>query len=237
MLPTFKKELTEYPMLDAPITVRLAFSKTGALQYISHLDLQQTAQRLLTRSVLPLWYTQGFNPHAKLVFGLPLSVGCESVCELLDIRIERDMPTCEILERIREKSYGELEFTACYIPETKLADIATARYEINIESDKNNDAGAREALEILSSTPLTVMKRSKSGTKETDISPMIRSLEVSPCERGLKLSVILAAGAGGSLNPEYLIDILKEKMGILQGDEEYTVMRTEMLFADLTHFE
>ena len=70
------------PMLDTPITVRIKFCKTGNLQFVSHLDLQRTFHRVLVRANIPMWYTKGFNPHAKLVFGLPLSVGTESICEM-----------------------------------------------------------------------------------------------------------------------------------------------------------
>ena len=51
---------------------------------------------LIDRAELPLWYTQGFNPHPKLVFGLPLPIGCESVCEMADIKLVRDMPAEDI---------------------------------------------------------------------------------------------------------------------------------------------
>ena len=88
------------PMLDAPRTTRVKFRKVGNLQYISHLDLQRTFNRVLVRAGLPLWYTKGFNPHIKMVFGLPLPVGCESECEFLDVRIEREMSAEEILKRL-----------------------------------------------------------------------------------------------------------------------------------------
>ena len=66
------------PMLDEPRTLRVRFVKKGNLQYISHLDLQRTFGRVLVRAGLPLWYTKGFNPHIKMVFGMPLPVGAES---------------------------------------------------------------------------------------------------------------------------------------------------------------
>ena len=63
------------PMLEVPRTVRIKFQKVGNLQYISHLDLQRSFNRVLVRAGLPLWYTKGFNPHIKMVFGMPLPVG------------------------------------------------------------------------------------------------------------------------------------------------------------------
>ena len=95
-----KKRVLALPELVPPRHVRLKFCKVGKLQYISHLDLQTTFNRIINRACLPVWYTKGFNPHIKMVFGLPLPVGCESECEYLDIRIERDMPDDEILARL-----------------------------------------------------------------------------------------------------------------------------------------
>ena len=69
---TEKKRLREMPLLEQPITVRLKFRKVGSLQYISHLDLQRTFNRVISRACIPVWYTKGFNPHIKLVFSTPL---------------------------------------------------------------------------------------------------------------------------------------------------------------------
>ena len=95
-----KKEMLSRPELPNPKVVRLKFCKVGTLQYISHLDLQRTFNRILVRACIPVWYTQGFNPHIKLVFSTPLSVGSESVCEYLDIKLSRDMTLDEIKERL-----------------------------------------------------------------------------------------------------------------------------------------
>ena len=50
------------------ITVRIRFEKTGEAAYISLLDLQRVFHRILKRSGLPVYYTQGFNPHIYLSF-------------------------------------------------------------------------------------------------------------------------------------------------------------------------
>ena len=89
MLPEYKKlsekkRLSSLPTVEPPFTVRLKFRKVGKLQYISHLDLQRTFMRVIVRACIPAWYTKGFNPHAKLVFSTPMSVGTESEYEFLD---------------------------------------------------------------------------------------------------------------------------------------------------------
>ena len=55
-----------------PENIRIKFKKTGRLKYISHLDLCRTMQPAMIRAKIPLWYTEGFNPHPKMVFAQPL---------------------------------------------------------------------------------------------------------------------------------------------------------------------
>ena len=122
------------PMLEAPRTVRVKFCKVGNLQYISHLDLQRTFNRVLVRAGLPLWYTKGFNPHIKMVFGMPLSVGAESECEMLDVRIEREMSAAEMQERLNAELTDELRVLEVYPAERKFSEIAYAAYEFTIRT-------------------------------------------------------------------------------------------------------
>ncbi len=223
MLSEFKK-ISEYPTLETPVTIRLGFYKKGALQYISHLDLQRTFQRILSRAELPLWYTQGFNPHPKLVFGLPLPIGCESVCEMADIKLTRDMPTEDILARLHKATVADLDFFACYPAERKFADIDGALYEYNIDCDIDDEM-FEKIDRVLSNSPLTVMKHTKSGEKEVDIFPLIKSFDLDKREDGLKITALLAAGSNQNLSPEYLLEALRKRLIFLREEENYSIKR------------
>ena len=48
--------------------------------------------RAFHKAKLPLWYTEGFNPHVFLTFAAPLSLGFEGRHESMDIRLIEDMP-------------------------------------------------------------------------------------------------------------------------------------------------
>ena len=72
---------------NTPIVLRVKFFKKGDLQYVSHLDLVRTMNKIVVRSHLPLYYTEGFNPKPKMVFAAPLSIGTESYTEFLDLRL------------------------------------------------------------------------------------------------------------------------------------------------------
>ncbi|MBQ7565814.1 MAG: DUF2344 domain-containing protein, partial [Oscillospiraceae bacterium] len=66
---------------------RLRLEKTGDAIYLSHLDLMRVVQRAFTRAGVMLKHSGGFSPKPYVAAALPLSVGVESVCELLDYEL------------------------------------------------------------------------------------------------------------------------------------------------------
>lgn len=237
-----KARLRKLPEFERPLTVRLKFKKVGSLQYISHLDLQRTFMRVVVRSCIPAWYTKGFNPHAKLVFSTPLSVGAQSTCEYLDIRIDREMSCDEIKARLNAELTDELCIVDAYLPKTDFSQIGWASYEIEVFTANADDELAKRAEQVLTTSSLVMTKRTKSGEKDVDIIPMIKS--VSACydkEAGtVKLSCVLSASSTEYLNPEMLVTALEDNLGVLAGDpsvEWYTIMRTNLYTADLKEFK
>ena len=236
---TEKKRLAALPPLERPINVRLKFRKVGKLQYISHLDLQRTFMRVIVRACIPAWYTKGFNPHAKLVFSTPLSVGSESEYEFLDLRIDRDMPPEEIMRRLNAELTDELCITDAYIPTSDFSEIAYATYDINICTEGASGEMAEQIKTVLTTSPLTITKKTKSGEKDIDIVPLIKSVDVGYADGRIIMSATLSASVGEFLNPELLIGGLKAKCGILSGnptEEWYTIMRTSVRKADMSLF-
>lgn len=213
---------------------RIRYTKTGNLKYISHLDLLRTMQRILLRAELPLWYTEGFNPQPKLSFGLPLSVGCESVCEYIDIRLTETLPCEEVAARISSAFPREMRVVKVYHPETKYNVIGAAGYTIEIGS-ANVDAETTAKVEELFAHELMVEKETKRGSKMLDLSDAILSLSASYADGKLKLAMVLPASNEQYINPELLIEALQTHLGILAGDpmkESCDLVRTEVYLAD-----
>ncbi len=234
-----KKRIRELPEFERPLTVRLKFRKVGSLQYISHLDLQRTFMRVIVRACLPVWYTKGFNPHAKLVFSTPLSVGAQSVCEYLDLRIDREMSCEEIKERLNKELTDELYITDAYIPTRDFSEIAWATYDIEMCTAGADEILAEKVQKLLTTSPVTLTKKTKAGEKEIDIVPMINEIKTA-YDGNIKISCTLSASSTEYLNPEMLITAMKQHLGVMNGDpskEWYTIMRTELLKSDMTRFE
>ena len=90
------------------IKVRAVFAKRGRAKYISHLDLNRCMQRVFKRSGIPIWYTEGFNPHIYITFALPLSLGYESGVEIMDFNITEGIPFKDIRHARRTDRVGAL---------------------------------------------------------------------------------------------------------------------------------
>ena len=205
-----------------PEGIRIKFSKTGRLRYISHLDLCRTMQPAMIRAKIPLWYTEGFNPHPKMVFAQPLPLFVESRCEFLDIKIVEDISCEELKRRLREAFTDELYILDVYKPTEKFTEIAYAVYEISGLSVKGED------IKALLSGSIEVEKKTKSGTvKQIDIRPQVRGVTLRPdgvieCE--------LSATGGEYLSPDIFARALAAKAGI--DDPDTDIVRVKWLKAD-----
>jgi radical SAM-linked protein len=236
-----KKRVLALPELVPPRNIRLKFVKYGTLQYISHLDLQRTFNRIINRACLPVWYTKGFNPHIKMVFSTRLSVGSESICEYLDIRIDREMPCEEIMERLNAEMTEEFHITDAYVPDSDFSEIKWASYKISITTAGVGNELAEKIQQTLTTSPLNLIKRTKAGEKEIDIIPLIYSVDTKyDAEKGaIEIDATVSASTTEYLNPELLITGLKNTLGILSTDpteEYYSIMRTDLLKEDMTRF-
>lgn len=228
-----KKEL---PMLDSPINVRIKFRKVGNLQYISHLDLQRTLHRILVRAGIPMWYTQGFNPHAKIVFCTPLSVGAQSECELLDIRIDRAMSCERIKELLNNEVTDELKILDVYIPQSKFSDIAWADYTIKIYRDGLTEDTVKTILDTVKRPELNMTKKTKSGEREVNIIPLIGNLKADISDSGeITINARLRVHPDNYLNPDLLLSALNRECGLLDASPDkinYSIMRNATYFED-----
>ncbi len=156
--------------------LRALFQKTGAAVYISHLDLMRLFQRAFKRAGLTLTHTQGYNPRPSVSIALPMSVGVESYCELLDFDLTGEPVTCEeIMVRLNGALVEGIQVLQIYAAGEKIRNIALLDCALTLEFDKGVPAQAEEKLTELFSRPsLTVEKRGKNGVSQQDIVPMIR---------------------------------------------------------------
>lgn len=191
--------------------VRLVFSKTDRCKYISHLDINRCISRALSRAQIPLWYTEGFNPHPYMSFSLPLSLGVESLCESVDLRITGDITDEEIKNRLNAVLPTGIKIQRVYEDFRDCSEIAFSDYVYKIEF-KNNETALSKIKEVLSSDCIMALKKVKQGRKkvlkETDIKPYIDKYSLSVRDGAVVLNARLAAGPDKNLNPSLFFDTI-----------------------------
>lgn len=205
------------------VNIRVKFRRGEEVKFISHLDLMKVFERAIRRARLPIAYSQGFNPHPGMVFGLPLSVGVTSEAEYGDFEITDDsLPMNEFIERLNEQLPQGLEVLAAKQRQTKqniMATISASEYVVMIGTghectEKSLKAGIGK---YLSQTEIIVKKKTKSGVKDTDIRNMIFDLDfgLQPCGtfNMIKLTMLVSAGSKANLKPELLVESLFEMLG------------------------
>lgn len=160
---------------------RLLFEKTGDAVWMSHLDLMRLFQRAFQRAGLTLTHTQGFNPRPSVSIAMPLSVGVESVCELLDFDLEGEKVECdEIITRLNRTLVRGLRVLDCYDTGKKIKELAYLQCSITMEYDAGVPKEAEAFISALFTREnLIVVKKGKNGMSEQDIIPMIRNILVT----------------------------------------------------------
>ena len=187
---------------------RLLFEKTGNGVWISHLDLMRLFQRAFKRGGLNLKHTQGFSPRAVVSIALPLSVGVESKCEILDYELvgQEDLPFEEIKTRLNATMPAGIRVLDVYDSDAKLKHLSHLSCTITLEYDNGIPQGAEEnIIALFRRESLVVEKRGKNGPVEQDIIPMIRSVSLSRLtQQELRLDCVIAA-QNPTLNPAQLV--------------------------------
>lgn len=190
--------------------VRMSFEKTGMAKFISHLDTVRCITRAMKRANVPIWFTEGFNPHAFLTFAMPLSLGFESLCETVDFRLMEEVDLNELEERINDALPVDMTVKEIYIYDTSPNDIRWAEYKIIFNNPDNLLLGQAEM--ILSSDEIMVLKKSKKGRnkveKEVNIKEHIKSFDLTEDNGKLVLNTVLSSGTSININPMLLIGAL-----------------------------
>ena len=216
--------------------VRVWFKKMGMSRYVSHLDLMRSMTRALRRAKVPLWYTEGYNPHPYITFALPLSLGMESLCESMDMRIEGDSTNDDIFSMLKDNMPPGIEIIKVADPVFDPKRITFGEFDIFFDCDKKSDEAVSLIKDMLSKEELIVQKLGKKGRhkvlKDINLIEFIKSYSVSSFGERVKLSVILPAGSTTNVNPSLLADEIQKKTGGIG----YTLIRKQLLTENMEQF-
>lgn len=199
---------------------RALFEKDGSAIWISHLDLMRLFQRAFKRAGLPLTHTHGFNPRPSVSIALPLSVGVESRCELLDFELEGESIPCdEICTRLNEALVAGVRVLKVYEDAAKLKHLSYLDCVVTLEYDAGIPADATDEItKLFQQEHLTVEKKSKNGTTEQDIIPMIRQIQINCTDANTLQIAARVCCQNPTLNPMQLVAAIQRYLPKYQPD-------------------
>jgi len=209
---------------------RVKFSKTGMGKYISHLDLLRCFTRAIQRSGLPVIYSQGFNPHQKMTFSLPLPIGVTSECETVDIQFEDTVSDAEIMEQLNANLPMDMTVLHVGDPTPKAAEIVAAEYRMEAGCQGMVQEESLQA--FFGQAEVAITKRTKKkGETTVNLLDYLRAWEVTGIsEQGFCLRVVVDAGGERNLKPELLATALREYLSPLV-IEDWDICRKKIFYS------
>ena len=193
---------------------RVLFEKTGTAVWMSHLDLMRLMQRAFRRAGVLLHHSQGYTPHPYVSMLLPLSVGMESVCEIMEYELDTDETIAP--DALNQVLPVGVRVREVYESSRKARELALVRVQITLEYDDGVPAGAeREIAALLFQPQLMVEKRTKRGMEETDIRGLLQTCEITFRPDGLLLDCIVSA-QNPPLNPILLVTAIERYLPALR---------------------
>jgi radical SAM-linked protein len=213
--------------------IRITFVKQGALRYTGHLDLHKLWERAARRAELPLAYSQGFHPQPKMNMAAALPLGFSSRCEVIDMKLEHEIPLDDLPTRLNSTLPSGLRVVDVEQVEERAPALQTqvlsAEYEVSLTEVVDESELKRKLDSVIESKSIPRERRGKMY----DLRPLIEELSLTPSPSstgrgvGVRVFMRLAAREGATGRPEEVLDVL----GI--AFEETRIERTRLLFKDM----
>lgn len=192
----------------------LAFNKGQEVRFIGHLDLMRTIQRALRRSHLPIKYSNGFNPHIRLSFAAPLSVGVIGMRELMEVPVEDGLTEEQFVTRMNEALPSCLQIRFCRsVPDefpALMSLVAGADYRISFAKNEAGRIAAGKFEAFMALDSYVAQRRTKSGENPCDIRPFVTGGSITENETEYCIDLRTIAMQAGMLKPSLWFDSLCE---------------------------
>jgi radical SAM-linked protein len=185
--------------------IRITFTKQGALRYTGHLDLHKLWERAARRAELPLAYSQGFHPQPKMNMAAALPLGFSSRCEMLDMKLEHDIPLEDLATRLNTTLPSGLQVLDIEQVDERApalqTQVASAEYEVTLTEPVDGSELKRRIDSVMESASLPRERRGK----PYDLRPLLEELNLLGND---KIFMRLTAREGATGRPEEVLDVL-----------------------------
>lgn len=188
----------------------LMFSKTGYIRFTSHLDLLRIFKRAFRRAGIAVSYSQGFNPHPRMGFCQPLSLGYMGSKELIEFQTDSDSGRKDWMTRMQECLPEGIKLIKIGLisegQKSLAASVYAADYSITFPVPYELKDFDTAVSEYICQEKILCSKKTKSGKiAEVDIKGKIRDIKATSDNGKLVLKCTLDSGSESNLSPELVI--------------------------------
>jgi radical SAM-linked protein len=208
--------------------LRIKFSRSTEIKFISHLDMVRLWERALRRAGVPLTYSQGFSPHPQISIAVPLSIGMTSEAELMDITCDRTLTPHWIIDTLKQQLPKGIDIInvsqiAPSVPSLQ-SQVRFTEYRVELMTNKRREEVELSVANLLSLANLPWQHKRDTGVKTYDLRPLVTQISLLDWQPGcVTLAMRLRCDNLGSGRPEQVTAAL--------GFTEYpeTIHRTALI--------
>ncbi len=190
--------------------MRVTFATADTVKYVGHLDMHRAWERAIRRARLPLAYTQGFNPQARLQFAAALPVGFTGGGEVADVFLNEVLDPAEFLSRLAAALPPGIrplhaEPVAREIPSLQ-SQVCGATYRVEVETDEPDAAFEARLVGFLARAEAWRERRKGKDVARYDLRPLVQELAyIGPSAYGQSFAVVMRAEPGATGRPDELL--------------------------------
>jgi len=190
--------------------MRVTFTTDDTVKYVGHLDMHRTWERAIRRAQLPLAYTQGFNPQARLQFAAAMPVGFTGRAELADVYLNEALDPAEFVARLTAALPPGIRPLAAEPVSREMpslqSQVAGAAYRVEVEASEA-ETSFRAKLDAFVARPKAWRERRRGKeVSRYDLRPLVQELSYAgPTAYGHAFEVTMRAAPGATGRPDELL--------------------------------
>ncbi len=190
--------------------MRVTFATGDTVKYVGHLDMHRTWERALRRARLPLAYTQGFNPQARLQFAAALPVGFTGQAEQADVYLNQALEPAEFLARLTAALPPAIQLLHAEPAPRELpslqSQVCGASYRVEVEVAESTEAFTARLDAFLARPEAWRARRKGKEVARYDLRPLVQTLAYrGPTDLGHAFDVVMRAEPGATGRPDELL--------------------------------
>jgi radical SAM-linked protein len=203
---------------------RGAYSKTGRLRFLGHLDLTRLLLRALRRAGIALVYSQGFNPKPRVVFGPALAVGVTSEAEYMDFNCHDRLRPDDALALINDQLPAGVCFHALQEVRQETEALGNAVRAARYRVETGNGFDLAEPLERFRGRGSVTVRRERKDGRVTDFDLGRELLDLRQVGRESVRLTLAVRTNGACLRPD---EVLHEIFG--ERSHGFRLVREDLL--------